>query len=125
MAKIPDSVLRAGERRNTPVVLATVSEDGVPNVIYVTCVGIFDDETIVVANNYFDKTLRNISTGSKGALLFITPEKKAFQIKGTFEYREHGPIFEHMKSWNPPEHPGHGAAALKVEEIFSGTERLL
>ena len=29
-----------------------------------------------------------------------------------------------MKTWNPPEHPGHAAAALQVEEVFSGAEKL-
>jgi len=30
-----------------------------------------------------------------------------------------------MKKWNPPKHPGHAAAALKAEEIYSGAEKLL
>jgi len=30
-----------------------------------------------------------------------------------------------MKQWNPEKHPGHAAAALKVEEAYSGAERLL
>ncbi|MGO8685243.1 MAG: pyridoxamine 5'-phosphate oxidase family protein [Thermoleophilia bacterium] len=125
MATIPETVRQAWKQRTEPVVLATISSDNVPNVIYATCVAIFDDETVVVANNYFDKTLKNIFAGSKGALLFITPEKKSFQIKGKFEYHESGPIFDNMKSWNPERLPGHGAAALKVEEIFSGAERLV
>jgi len=29
-----------------------------------------------------------------------------------------------MKTWNPPQHPGHAAAALKVEEAYSGAEKL-
>ncbi|MFH0915167.1 MAG: pyridoxamine 5'-phosphate oxidase family protein [bacterium] len=125
MARLPESVLQMWEQHVGPMVLATVGKDGVPNAIYTTCVGILDEETIVVANNYFNKTMKNISAGSRAALLFITPEKKSYQIKGRVEYHESGPIFVHMKSWNPPEHPGHGAAALKVEEVYSGAERIV
>jgi len=29
-----------------------------------------------------------------------------------------------MKKWNPQKHPGHAAAALNVEEVSSGAEKL-
>ena len=125
MARIPNSVIEAWKNRKGPVVLTTVDNKSIPNAIYATCVNMFDDKTVVVANNYFDKTQANIFSGSRGSILFITPENKSFQIKGTIEYHESGPVFEDMKTWNPTQHPGHGAAALKVEEVFSGAERLL
>jgi hypothetical protein len=28
-----------------------------------------------------------------------------------------------MKKWNPQKHPGHAAAALNVEEVYSGAEK--
>jgi hypothetical protein len=30
-----------------------------------------------------------------------------------------------MKKWNPLTHPGHVAAALTVEEVYSGAKKLL
>jgi len=30
-----------------------------------------------------------------------------------------------MKTWNPEKHPGHAAVALKVEEVYSGVEKLM
>ncbi len=125
MAALPKPAAQAWEQRNGPVVLTTMDPDGTPNAIYATCVSMFDDETIVVADNFFDKTRRNILAGSRGSLLFITADNKAFQIKGTIEYHKSGAIFEDMKSWNPTKHPGHAAAALKVEEVYSGAEKLL
>jgi predicted pyridoxine 5'-phosphate oxidase superfamily flavin-nucleotide-binding protein len=56
MAFLPENVRQAWEDRDGPTILATVSEDGVPNVIYVTCVGVFGNDRLVVADNYFDKT---------------------------------------------------------------------
>lgn len=124
MTALPKIVREAWINREGPVVLVTVSADGVPNAIYATCVGTFGDDRLVVADNYFDKTRRNILDGCRGALLFITKEGKAYQIKGTLEYHREGEVFENMKAWNPPQHPGHAAAALRVEEVYSGATRL-
>jgi hypothetical protein len=125
MAKLPQTIIDAWADRNGPVVLATIDGDQTPNIIYATCVSLYDNEYIIVADNYFDKTRRNILSGSKGAALFITSDNKAYQLKGTFEYHKDGPVFDEMKSWNPAEHPGHAAAALKVEEVYSGADKLL
>ena len=121
---IPEPVKDAWTRREGPVVLATVGEDGTPNSIYATCVSLFGGDRIVVADNYFDKTRRNIKAGSRGAVLFMTNDKKAYQLKGALDYHDSGPVFDDMKKWNPPTHPGHGAAALMVEEIFTGATRV-
>lgn len=122
--KIPDAVKEAWERLDGPIVLATVDGNGQPNVIYATCVSLYGEDRLVVADNYFDKTRNNIKAGSKGAALFITNDKKAYQLKGSLEYHTSGDVFEDMKKWNPPAHPGHAAAALVVEDVFSGATRL-
>jgi hypothetical protein len=124
MPALPKNVRDAWENRDGPAVLATVSETGVPNIIYVTCVGAFGDDLLVVADNYFSKTRANLARGGKGAILFRSKDGKAFQVKGTLEYHIVGPVFDHMKTWNPKEHPGHAAAALKVEEVYSGAEKV-
>jgi len=125
MSKLPEEVSKAWDERKGPVVFATVDEHRVPNAIYASCVAKFDEGTIVVADNYFDKTRKNIFARSKGSILFITNEDKSFQVKGTIEYHKEGTIFEHMKKWNPTEHPGHAAVVLKVEEVYSGSKKLL
>jgi len=125
MASLPEEVRRAWEDRDGPVILATVGENGVPNIIYVGCVGAFGDDRLVVADNYFSKTRKNLQTqGGKGALLFRSKDGKAYQVKGTLEYHKDGEVFDHMKTWNPPQHPGNGAAALRIEEAYSGAKKL-
>ena len=123
--KLPDIVKTAWEDHNGPVILTTVSADGIPNSIYATCANLFGDERIVIADNYFCKTRENLKATGKGSVLFITTEKKSFQLKGTLEYHTEGEIYDAMKSWNPSKHPGHAAAALVVEEAYSGAEKLL
>lgn len=125
MADLPEEVIRAWENRNGALVLSTVDAQGVPNSIYATCVSKYAADTLVVADNYFDKTRQNILSGGKGAILFITHDNKAYQIKGSLEYHSSGPVYEDMKKWNPEKHPGHAALALKVEEAYSGSAKLL
>jgi uncharacterized protein len=125
MPALPETVSKAWENREGPIVLATVDIEGNPNLIYATCVSKFNEDTLVVADNFFNKTKANILAGSKAALLFITKEGKSYQIKGRIEYHTEGVIFDNMKQWNPAKHPGHAAAALKVEYVFSGAEKLI
>ena len=125
LAALPEAVSKAWENREGPVVLTTVDAEGNPNAIYATCVRKLSNDTLVVADNFFNKTRANILAGGKGSLLFITKEGKSFQIKGTIEYHAKGAIFEDMKRWNSPKLPGHAAAALKVEHVFCGAEELV
>ncbi|RLB67382.1 MAG: pyridoxamine 5'-phosphate oxidase family protein [Deltaproteobacteria bacterium] len=125
MSMLPEVVSKAWDDRKGPVVFTTVDQDGVPNAIYVTCVAKFGEDRLVVADNYFDKTRKNILSGSRGSMLFITDEDKSYQVKGRIEYHKEGDIFTEMKKWNPTKHPGHAAVALVVEEVYSGAEKLL
>jgi predicted pyridoxine 5'-phosphate oxidase superfamily flavin-nucleotide-binding protein len=123
---LPKAVISAWENKKAEIVFTTVSKDSVSNSIYATCTSLFDGNKIIVANNFFDKTLNNILSGSKGSILFITKDEKpkAYQIKGSIEYVTEGPAFDNMKEWNPKQLPGHGAAVLTAEEIYSGAEKL-
>ncbi len=124
MINIPESVLTAWADREGPIVLTTVDAAGVPNAIYASSVSLHGENTVLVADNYFKKTRANILAGSRASVLFITKERKAYQLKGHLEYHTSGPVFDTMKSWNSPKHPGVAAAALKVEQVYSGGEQL-
>ena len=124
MNSLPEEICNAWNDREGAVVLTTISKDGVANSIYASCVGMYENKQIVVADNYFDKTRKNILDGSAGTVLFITKEGKAYQIKGSLEYHKNGDIFDFMKSWNPEKHPGHAAAVLTPEKVFSGAKQI-
>ena len=125
MALLPEAVSKALEDRKGPAIFTTVNKDGLPNTIYVGCLSKFGEDTVVIANNYFSKTQENVLLGGKGSLLFMSNGGGAFQIKGKIEYFTEGEIFDDMKKWNPSSHPGHGAAAIRVEEVYSGAKKLL
>ena len=124
MTVLPATVTEAWENREGPIVLTTVDAQGKPNAIYASCVRKISDDVLVVADNFFNKTRANILSGSEGSLLFITKEGKSYQVKGSIEYHTEGTVFDDMKQWNPTKLPGHAAAALKVEQVFSGGEQL-
>jgi predicted pyridoxine 5'-phosphate oxidase superfamily flavin-nucleotide-binding protein len=124
MTALPEVVSSAWDNRDGPIVLTTVDAEKTPNAIYATCVGKQREDLLVVADDYFSKTRANILDGSKASLLFLTKDEKSYQVKGTIELHCEGPLFEEMKRWNPTHLPGRVAAALSVEQVFSGAERL-
>lgn len=124
MANLPEAVKNQWDNVEGAMVLTTVNSDGLPNSVYVACVKKIADDKIVITDNYFDKTRANIAAGSKGSLLFITKDRKSFQVKGSFEYLTNGPIFDDMKNWVREDLPKVAAAVLNVEEVYSGAEKL-
>ena len=125
MAVLPAEVSNAWDDREGRAVFTTVDGEGIPNAIYANCVRKYGKDTLVVADNYFYKTRANILAGSPGSLLFITKAGKSYQIKGTVEYHIEGEVFDDMKNWNPPHRSGHAAAAIIVEQVYSGEVRLI
>lgn len=100
------------------MVLTTVNS-GVPNAILP--VSQFDEETLVVAD-LLPQDPGKHSFGKSGGDSFPHQGGEAYQIKGTLTYYRRR--YDDMKRWNPTKHPGH-AAALSVEEVYAGGERLL
>jgi hypothetical protein len=125
LATLPENAIQAWENREGPVVFTTVDSNGVPNSIYVTCVKRISGDRIAVADNKMNKTRANILAGCSASLLFITREKKAFQLKGSLRYETSGKIFDEMKNgWLDRKYPGHAAVVFCIEEVYSGSEKL-
>jgi uncharacterized protein len=125
VAQIPENARKAWDERQGPCVFTTVGADGVPNSVWVTCVKMVGDDTIVVADNKFHKTRKNIEESPKVSMLYIAPEKKAFQVKGTVSYETEGSVYEDMKKgWLDPKFPGRGAVVIHVEEVYSGADKI-
>jgi hypothetical protein len=82
------------------------------------------DDALIVADNYFAKTRANAQHGGVGTILFMTPEWKAYQVKGTLSYETSGPYCEQMHATVDPKHPRIAAVVLHVEAVFSGAEQL-
>ncbi len=121
---LPEEVIAGWKEREGPAVLTTVSQDGMPNAVYVAAVNMTDDGRIAVTDNYFDKTKANIDRGAAAAVLFITAGHKAYQVKGKLEYHAAGPLYDWMLTWANAKHPRKGVAVLDAAEVYHGAQRL-
>ena len=124
MKSLSQTISKAWDEREPLVILSTVSKDGVPNSIFVGVSGRYDDKTFFLANYYFSKTKQNIQDDGKACLLFLTKEKKSYQLKGTMELQTSGPVYEALLTINPTPYPALSVAVLHVEEMFSGSVKL-
>lgn len=125
MAGLPERAKEAWESHDGPVVLTTVDSNGVPNAIYVSCVKKISDDRMVIADNKMNKTRANILAGGTASLLYITKDKKSFQLKGSLEYKTSGREFDEMKNgWLDKKFPGYAAVVFHIEEVYSGAEKL-
>lgn len=111
--------------RERRMVLTTTDSNGVPNAIWILCAELMDGNKFVIANNSMHKTLENIESGGTASLLFIAPEREAYQVKGTIEHHLSGPVYDNMKSWLNPNYPGKSAVLLHIEEVYYGADRVV
>lgn len=117
-------IIDAWAEREGATVLTTVSSEGRPNSIWVMSTGLYKNEHIIIADNYFDKTKANILSTGIASVLFITKEGRSYQLKGTMSYHRDGPFYDFMMEVTPPKFPRRAAVVLHATEIYSGSERL-
>jgi len=102
---------------------ATTNKEGVPNINMIGVKKIEDDETILLADNYFNKTLANIKENARAAILTKRAEEKLwYQLKGTCQYLNEGQKYEDFKKWvksKKESYPAKGMVIFKVEKIFN------
>ena len=126
MAKMNEKVRAMFE--NQPIVaMATASENGIPNVVPIGAKKVLDDETILISDQYFNKTLANLKENPQVALTFWDLETHdSYQIKGAITIETSGEVFEQTAAWieeiakarNVPM-KSKGAVVLKITDIFS------
>ncbi len=112
------------------VPVATVSKDGLPNVVPMTFVKALDDSAVLIADNYMDKAARNLGENPYVSVCAWDLEtKRAYQIRGAVEIHRAGPVYDEMVAWvkeTKPDAPARAAAVMKVTNVFvchSGADR--
>lgn len=124
MKSLPQVVLDAWNDREPVAVLATVDKEGNPNVIYTRHVGCFEGSVFFIANHAFQKTKENIERDGRAAFLFLTTQRRAFQVKGRVEFQTEGAIFDEAAKLGEPTSPPRSVAVIRPHEVYSGAERL-
>jgi len=107
---------------NEPVhQLATSSKTGIPNISNVGAKYLFNDETIIIVDNYMVKTLSNIIANPVVSIL-LRSGKESYQIKGSCSYVTSGALYEEAKKWIKSigeKYPAKGVLKIKVEDIYN------
>ena len=97
MAKMPTDLKEMiVQQRFVP--LATATPDGIPNVVPIGAKKVLDDETILISDQYFNKTLANLRANPSVAITVWT-ELKGYQLKGKVTIQTSGPLFEETAEW--------------------------
>jgi predicted pyridoxine 5'-phosphate oxidase superfamily flavin-nucleotide-binding protein len=81
-----------------PAVIATASGDGTPNVTHLSRVHLVDDEHVALSNQFFSKTVRNLTENPHACLLLIDPIAwDEYRLVLRYERTERrGPVFDRL-----------------------------
>ena len=105
-------------------VLSTSTQDGSPNAVPVGAKKIIDDETILISDQFFNKTLANLKANPQAAVTFWEGHE-GYQIKGSITIETKGKRFEETAKWIEEKSAqagfplkSKGAVILHIEGIY-------
>jgi hypothetical protein len=102
------------------VFLATASKEGTPNVVPIGAFKLLDDETLLISDQFFNKTLKNLRENPKIAISYWG-EKGGFQIKGSITLHTNDEVFKQDVAWMKELRPNlvpKSAVVMKITEAF-------
>ena len=104
------------------VFIGTANADGVPNVVPIGFARPIDADTILIADNYMNKTRQNLENNPWISLVTKDATKCPFQFKGKVEIFESGNHFDTVTEWGQnamTKLTPKAAIVMKVTEIYS------
>lgn len=104
--------------------VATASKNGLPNVVPIHFVKLYDDEdTVLLVDNFMNKTLKNLEENPRIAIsVWDLGKKEAYQIKGEATIIKSGKPFDDAIAWvqkTMPELNPKSAILLKVTNVYN------
>ncbi len=123
MAKMTERMKELFEKVDA-VSLGTSTSDGTPNTVPIGAKKIIDDETVLISDQFLNKTLANIKSNPKVSVTYWEGTE-GYQLKGTVTIETSGERYEETARWieelgNRIGFPlkSKGAVILKIEDIF-------
>ncbi len=123
MAQMTERMIEVFNKVPTAI-LATATADGTPNAVPVGAKKIIDNETILISDQFFNKTLANLKANPKVAVTYWEGHE-GYQLKGTITIETSGERYEETAAWieemgNKAGFPlkSKGAVILKIDEIY-------
>jgi len=101
--------------------LATSSKKGIPNVVPIAAFTLLDDGTMLISDQFFNKTLQNMVENPEIALSWWG-EKGGFQIKGTVTLHTNDEIFGQNVAWMKESFPNFvpkSAVLVKITGVYA------
>lgn len=101
-----------------PVAIATVMEQGIPNVIGVAFVKVVDDQ-LVVTDNFMNQTIKDVKHNKRVAVVVWDKNMEGYKLLGKAEYFDSGKWVEMVKKM--PENkdmPAKGALVIEVDKVI-------
>jgi predicted pyridoxine 5'-phosphate oxidase superfamily flavin-nucleotide-binding protein len=80
------------------VFLATSSKDGTPNAVPIGAFRLLDEGTLLISDQFFNKTLRNMKENPKAAISWWG-DKGGFQVKGPVTIHTNDEVFRKDVAW--------------------------
>jgi predicted pyridoxine 5'-phosphate oxidase superfamily flavin-nucleotide-binding protein len=102
------------------VYLSTASKAGVPNAVPIGAFKLLDDGTMLISDQFFNKTLANLKENPHAGITWWG-EKGGFQIKGTTTIHTGDEIFREDAAWIKELKPNlvaKSAVVLKITDVF-------
>jgi len=100
--------------------LATSSKKGIPNNVPIAAFKLLDDGTLLISDQYFNKTLANMKENPAIALSWWG-EKGGFQIKGTVTLHTDDETFRQNVAWMKeawPKFVPKSAVLVKITDVY-------
>jgi len=100
--------------------LATSSKKGIPNNVPIAAFKLLDDGTLLISDQYFNKTLANMKENPAIALSWWG-EKGGFQIKGTVTLHTDDESFRQNVAWMKeawPKFVPKSAVLVKITDVY-------
>lgn len=123
MAKMTGRMMALLDEVETAV-FSTAAPDGTPNAVPVGAKKIIDDETVLISDQFFNKTLLNMQANPKASLTFWK-KHEGYQLKGSVTLETSGTHFEETCKWIAEAAQRlklplkcKGVALLHIEEIY-------
>jgi hypothetical protein len=123
MAKMTRRMQELFEKVGT-VALGTSTADGSPNVVPVGAKKIIDDETILISDQFLNKTLANMKSNPRVSVTFWEGHE-GYQLKGSVTIETTGKRYEETAQWIKEKSTksgfplkSKGVVILQIEEIY-------
>ena len=121
--KIPLKVRKSIET-GKPFSLATATKKGKPNINYIGYLKLIDSGTVLIADNYFKKTKKNILENNQVAFGVLDEKAKSYQLKGRVKYYTKGKYYDEVRRWCDKKYPRKGAVVIHITEVYNGGKRI-